>query len=307
MNNVKLPKIEYVFEGGISPYANDVQSSTIDWAKKLNVLNEAKMVERYKKQNIGFLASRAQPCDNFSDIILTSDYLLLLCMLDDYSEQALDTHVFKYYSDNIISILKDNENPIENDTFLMGWKNWWERVKLGTPLEWQNRIIVSITKCFEAIAWEIRNSINNQIPRVEDYVINRQHSGSVFVCFDLVERGGRRYLPAEVRNGLFTDLINSASNIANWTNDILSLKKEIDDGEVHNLVICMQKHNQVSMQDSLEQVKKMLDHELSKYNELKKEFLNVNKPYEEEIQKYIFGLEFAVRGQYEWGLNTGRF
>lgn len=54
MNNVKLPKIEYVFNGGVSPYANDVQSSTIDWAKKLNVLNEAKKVERYKKQSKDF-------------------------------------------------------------------------------------------------------------------------------------------------------------------------------------------------------------------------------------------------------------
>ncbi|WP_158258892.1 terpene synthase family protein [Staphylococcus succinus] len=43
--------------------------------------------------------------------------------------------------------------------------------------------------------------------------------------------------------GLLKELINSANKIANWTNDILSLDKEIRDGEVHNLVICIQKQN----------------------------------------------------------------
>lgn len=307
MNVKKIPEIEYVFKGGISPYAFRVQSSTIDWAKKLNVLNETKMIEKYKNQNIGYLASRAQPYDSFSDINLTSDYLLILCMLDDYSEKVQDPHEFKYYSDNIISILKGNDNLTEKDAFLIGWENWWKRVKVGTPLEWQNRITKSITNCFEAIMWEIRNRINNHIPKVEDYVINRQHSGSVFVCFDLVERGGNRYLPTDVRNDLFIDLVNSASKIANWTNDILSFKKEVEEGEVHNLVICVQKQNQTSMQDSLERVKQMFNNELSKYNELKQQLLIENKSYNKELKKYIFGLESAVHGQYEWGLRTKRF
>lgn len=214
---------------------------------------------------------------------MTSDYLLLFCMLDDYSDSVTDPLEFKKYKDNIISILKGN--PMEKrDAFLIGWENWWERVKKDTPIDWQNRITESIKKCFEAITWEIKQRINGQIPKVNNYVNNRQHSGSVFVCFDLIERGGGRYLPIEARSDLFIDLINSASKITNWTNDILSFKKEIKNEEIHNLVICVQNHNQGSIQESLDYVMKMLDEEIVKYNELKKNLLSLNTPFGKKIK-----------------------
>lgn len=304
-NVKKMPKIEYVFNQGISPYAVEIQSSTIDWAKKINVLNETTTIEKYKKQNIGYLASRAQPYDSFLDVRLASEYLLLFCMLDDYSDLVTNPLDFKDYSDRIISILKGN--PTDKDNFLSGWEDWWERVKVGTPIDWQNRITESITKCFEAMTLEIGQQFKNQIPKVHDYINNRQHSGSVLVCFDLIERGGKRYLPIEARSNLFMDLITSAGKITNWTNDILSLEKELRDGEMHNLVISVQKHSQISMQESLDYVKKMLNTEINKYNELKKHLLNLNNPYKEKLKQYIYYLETGVRGNYEWSMRTKRF
>lgn len=308
MTNVKrLEKIENELNGGISPFAMDVQSYTMEWAKEFNLLNESTLRKKYEAQNLGYLASHAQPYDSFSDIVITSDYLLLLCMLDDYSEEVLDPVEFINYSDNIINIVKGNKTYMEKDYFLIGWENWWERAKLNTPLDWQNRILENMMECFKSITWDIINRLNNQIPKVDEYIINRQHSGSVFVCFDLVERGGKRYCSNNARNNMFTKLIHSASKIANWTNDILSLEKEIKNGENHNLIISIQNQRQTSVQDSLRCTEQMLDLELDTYKNLKSNLLTENSPYREIREKYIIGMEAAVRGQYEWGLNTGRF
>ncbi|MFD1453720.1 terpene synthase family protein [Oceanobacillus sojae] len=308
MGDVKnIPKLEYVFKGGISPYAMDVQRSTIDWARDFKILNKDTTLNKYENYKLGYLASRAQPYDSFSDIAITSDFMLLSVMLDDYSEEVLDTVDFTTYSDNIINILKGNKTNIKKDYFLIGWENWWERVKLNTPLEWQSRIIKSLTECFKSTSWEIINRLNNQVPKVEEYIINRQHTGSAFICFDLAERGGKRYCPEDARNDLFIELIQSASNIANWTNDIFSLEKEVKNGDNHNLAISIQNQSQISMQDSLRRVEQMLDFELDKYKDLKHELLTENNLYKETREKYLVGVEAAVRGQYEWGLRTGRF
>ncbi len=51
MDNVKMiPKMEYILEGGISPYAMDVQRATIKWAKDLKILNKDTKVSKYEKQ-----------------------------------------------------------------------------------------------------------------------------------------------------------------------------------------------------------------------------------------------------------------
>lgn len=300
----KLTKIEDEFIGGLNPYSISIQASTIEWAKELKLLS-GNNLNKYQRQNISYLASRAQPYDSFQDVMLTSDYLLLFCMLDDYSDNVQDSIEFEKYSNDIIAILNEDTTYTE-DVFLSGWEDWWGRVKIGTPLEWQNRIIKSIAECFKAISWEIKNQKRNKIPIVEHYINNRQHSGSVFVCFDLIERGGKTFLPKEVRSDLLVELINSANNIANWTNDILSLEKEIEDDEIHNLVICVQKQSRTTLEDSLEYVKKMLDLEISKYNELK-EKLFIEQPCNSDIKKYISRMENGVRGHYEWSIRTKRF
>ncbi|PTI46692.1 hypothetical protein BU060_10545 [Staphylococcus succinus] len=289
----------------VCPYAEEIQKVTIEWAKEFNILQKDNS-KKYEKQNIGYLASRVQPYDSFQDVRITSDFLLLTCMLDDYSDKVKNPKEFKEYSNKLINVLR-NIDDYEVDPFINGWHNWWERARKGTPIEWQNRIIHSIDKCFESIIWEIENEFENYVPNIENYIEKRQHSGSVYICFDLVERGDATFVTANVRNKDFEELITSANKIANWTNDILSLKKEIDNGEIHNLVISVQKENDCTIEEALLNVKELTIEEIKKYSLLKNKLYENNKPFNSNIIKYISRVENAVRANYEWSLTTKRF
>ncbi len=70
-----------------------------------------------KSKKIGYLASRAQPYDSFSDVVISSEYMLLSVMLNDYSDEVLETTDFTKYIDNIISILRGNKINIKKDYF----------------------------------------------------------------------------------------------------------------------------------------------------------------------------------------------
>ncbi|MEP9851670.1 hypothetical protein ABDK10_03130 [Staphylococcus aureus] len=305
MNINVIPVLENNFSGDISPYAEEIQKVTIEWAKEFNILQNDNF-KKYERQNIGYLASRVQPYDSFQDVRITSDFLLLTCMLDDYSDQVKKPEEFKEYSQKIINVLK-NKDVYKKDPFINGWHNWWQRTRKGTPIEWQNRIIRSIDKCFESISWEIENEVENNVPNIENYIEKRQHSGSVYICFDLVERGDATFVTSNVRNKDFDELITSANKIANWTNDILSLKKEIDNGEIHNLVISVQKENGCTIEEALLNVKKLTIEEIKKYSVIKNKLHENNMPFNGNIIKYISRVENAVRANYEWSLTTKRF
>lgn len=154
MNINRIPELENKFSGDISPYAKEIQKSTIEWAKEFNILSKNNS-KKYEKQNIGYLASRVQPYDTFQDVRITSDFLLLTCMLDDYSDKIKNPKEFEEYSRKIINALKNIDNYKE-DPFIKGWRNWWERARKGAPIEWQTRIIHSIDKCFESIFGKLK-------------------------------------------------------------------------------------------------------------------------------------------------------
>lgn len=301
----KIPEIENNFDGDINPYAKEIQQSMVEWANEIGIL-DSNNTNKYKSQKIAYLASHSQPYDSSENVRLTSDYLLLFCMLDDYSENVKDPIQFKEYSNRIIDVLRGNVIYIE-DQFLNGWKDWWQRVQVVTPIEFHYLLIKNIKDCFEAMAWEINNQIKNEIPTVEDYNEKRLYNGSSFIAFNLIEIGGGKLLPTKVRYYLLNELIISANNLVNWTNDILSLKKEIENNEIHNLVISMQKQNGNTLEEALRDVKNIVDSEINKFNELKTEVYELNQPFDSNIVKYIARLENVIRGHYEWSLKSKRF
>ncbi len=145
------------------------------------------------------------------------------------------------------------------------------------------------------------------MPDIETYIEKRQHSGSVYICFDLVERGDATFVTTNARDKNFNELMTSANKIANWTNDILSLKKEIDNGEIHNLIISVQKENDCTIEEALLNVKELTVLEIKKYSELKNKLYAYNEPFNRKIIKYVSRVENAVRANYEWSLTTKRF
>ncbi len=78
-------------------------------------------------------------------------------MLDDYGDQVTNTLEFHEYLERIVQILKGNPDIAEEDPFFIGWNDWWDRIKKVTHLEWQERYIDNVEKCFNAFIWEINN------------------------------------------------------------------------------------------------------------------------------------------------------
>lgn len=295
---LKTPDFKYPFQSNIHSFADQIQKHTIEWADQKKLFRNNKLKDQFDREKLGHLAARIHSNDSFIDCRLTSDYLLLFCMLDDESDRVQNSKEFKKRISSILSLIRGEPSIEVADETLNSWRDWWERVKKGTSFKWQISFIESLTECFRALVWETHYRMSRKIPLVEDYLYYRQYTGSVLVVFHFIERCKER----KEHHPLLLKITSHANNIINLTNDIMSLRKELRLGDVHNLVICIREQKQISLEEAIDEVKRMHDYELKQYLKLEQELLK-----EKEVKQFIKGLQSSISGYYEWCLDTGRY
>ena len=80
----------------------------------------------------------------------------------------------------------------------------------------------------------------------------RRFAGAVHTYLDLMELASRNYLPLDLRKDADAQrLAMAANNVACWSNDVYSAKKELGYGDVHNLVVVIMHERQKTFGEAL--------------------------------------------------------
>ena len=105
-----------------------------------------------------------------------------------------------------------------------------------------NQFVVHMHWYFDSLVVEAKNRETNTMPSLSDYLRLRRDTGPVLPLLDLVEQAESIRLPSDFYGSReYRDMIGAAADIASWINDIFSAQKEIANGDVHNLVILLQR------------------------------------------------------------------
>ncbi|WP_405560941.1 hypothetical protein [Streptomyces sp. NBC_01180] len=101
---------------------------------------------------------------------------------------------------------------------------------------------------YEALAAEAANRERHVTPELKDYCEIRRFSAGTQCQLGLVELSVSTRLPRYMYDSpLFQQLIYATCDIANWTNDVFSAAKEHAAGDVHNLVLILQRQSGCSL------------------------------------------------------------
>ena len=91
-----------------------------------------------------------------------------------------------------------------------------------------------------------------------------------------------------------------------WSNDLVSLDKELQQGDVHNLVQVLQHEHGLSLQRAVEQAKQQHDETLVAYlgaeQRVKEQFSDWR-----ELETYLELLRARIRGIHDWAVVSGRY
>ncbi len=122
-------------------------------------------------------------------------------------------------------------------------------------VEWRKRFLCSVDDYFASCIWEAENRVANRVPDVATYIRMRPFAGALNTDIELIELCEHIYLPAAVyAHPAVQSLTLMCNNTVCWSNDIISLEKERQSGDMHNLVIAVRSERQCSWQAAVDYV-----------------------------------------------------
>ncbi|MGW0207022.1 epi-isozizaene synthase [Streptomyces sp. NPDC003233] len=139
---------------------------------------------------------------------------------------------------------------------------------------WNQRFARHFHAVIEAYDREFRNRTEGYIPGVEEYLALRRHTFAHRIWTDLLEPSAGCELPDSVReNPAYRRAALLSQEFAAWYNDLCSLPKEIAGDEVHNLGISLIAHERLTLEESVDELRRRIEECISEFLEVEQDAL----------------------------------
>lgn len=302
MEPIALPELYCPFEPEISPYADEACQGTIEWARRFGLVGE----DSPFRVDLGRVAGCYHPYAQPRVLRLVSDVCAWFFIRDDWldeSEMGRSAQRLTEWNRRFMEIL-EGSNPTDRDEPL-AFAMWDLRKRLhqeSPSTFWTRRFVRSVREHLDAALWECTNRSSGTAPDIGTYVTMRRKTGGVYIDSDLIEITDRVRLSPEVfYHPAVRSLRDASGNILCWSNDLLSLEKELRNGEVmHNLVFVVQQTDGLTLEDAVARVAEMHDAEMRFFEEQEQQLPIFGGAVDEELQRYVRALRARLGGNQHW-------
>jgi 5-epi-alpha-selinene synthase len=299
------------FASPANPYADDAHHGTVRWVEQFRLVPEA-LLPHIEATRIGLLAARFHPNAPKDALQLVSDWYIWMFLWDDLRDESMLGQTPKELvalGGRYLEILRGKEPLPEEDGLAHSFADLRDRLvsMVGTGV-WMRRFVRVVQEHFDATVWESVNRARGASPDLPTYVRMRPITGGLRLDAALVEVAEGMRLPPEVRNHTNVERLTTASNNAIcFFNDIVSLDKEITQGDVHNLVLILKEADNLTVPMAIERAVKMHNDEIRRFMELRSQLPSYREPIEANLQRYVETMAARTRGHLEWALGSGRY
>ncbi|NOK80958.1 MAG: hypothetical protein GFH27_549287n39 [Chloroflexi bacterium AL-W] len=304
------PSLFCPFTSSISPHADTVQTSTTTWAQQFGLLTSAAAVERFTRRQYGILIGRAYPTADLDTLTLISDWNTWLFALDDQcDEDALgrDLMAMTALHKRILAILHGAMPNRSDARHLHALYNLVLRFRVLQPEPWLHRLIRHVDAYFLANQWEAHNRIEGLVPSEANYLAYRPYTGAVYCYITLIELAQHIMLPdTVVADSAVHRLAELTNQVICWSNDIISLQKELAGGDFHNLVYVLYQGYGCSIEDAINEVAQRHDAAVAEFIAIREQ---CTSPLYDDmaIQYYFDNMQAWMRANLDWSAATSRY
>ena len=307
--NVELPRLDYPFAAVLKEPDAAVVTAVTAWLVRFHLGPAPADLREHVARNFGCLAATLHPYAAGDWQSLLGKWYCWAFLHDDRcdgSELGRQPARLKGLTDRLAELFAgaplrhDDESlgralvDLRGELLDMGGESWLEQ--LQDELE----------RYFSALSWEAHNRAGNTTPSLSRYLEMRPVTVGLRLD-DLFSRADGLHLPDGVR-GLagVASLTRLANETVCWANDLVSLDKELKQGDVHNLVHVLQHAHGFDLQRAVEQASLQHDQTLARYLETE-QHLKERLAGWRDLDLYLELLRARVRGIYDWSLVSGRY
>ncbi len=308
---ILTPTLYCPFPSAVSDRAETVQQHTIEWVRRFNLLTGEAAGKSLSAAKFGVLVARSYPNAPLEELQIISDWIGFFLILDDLSERDMGKQTDKLAAlyASLLDILKGRDVAAKEEPALAhALQDIRERLLQKAPPGWMLHFIPRVEECWNSWVWEATNRAKDMTPDVATYTKMRPLTVAFYPLFALIEIAEEITLPAKVReHSAVRELELRASREVGWANYIISLKKELAEGESHNLVLLLHSQEGLPLQKAVERVAQMHDSEVKAFIALEQQLPSFGGQVDGDLKRYVSALRFIMRGHLDWALESGRY
>lgn len=312
MNNIKLPILYYPFHSAINQHYETACQQGREWVRSFNLLEELACQSLFAA-NFEILTARAYPNTSLKGLELVTNFMHWFTILDDESEKAgisKELEILKIKQTRLLDILKGAELTEVDTPVALAWRDIVQRLHQFPHVtsEWMLYFAKHIEDYLQALRWEALNYIQGIEPDLATYIEMRHIVFGINLFLDLILIADGIALPLEVLECPIVKRMSlAASNAMAWANDIFSLKREIKEGMVYNLVLILQHEYQISLEEALNRAVELHDAQVRNFIELSMQLPSFRAEINVNLQHYVLALRFWMRANLDWMMESRRY
>jgi 5-epi-alpha-selinene synthase len=239
---------------------------------------------------------------------LAADWTTLFCLLDDGTEKIDEPLQLERYLDTMLDVFRGTVRPCFDDEMGYAFADLGRRMREETPVEWLAGFTERLFELFKGFEAEAIGRKQQIIPKLEEYLKIREVTVGLYVEFEFGALTNGIVVPSSVRqSSVFKRLVRHACNIVGWANDIYTYKKEILQGEVHNLVVVAMNERGLSLDEAVDWAVDLHDTETRLFERLLGKLPSFGPEIDVQVVAYAGMLTSWVRGHLDWAHETGRY
>jgi hypothetical protein len=301
----------------VNPLAAEADRHAVAWAEHHQLVTTPTGQRRLAATRPGTLAAHCYPFASQDDLCLLADWMTWLFSLDDQNDEGSygrNPEALERALTEVFFTAMKPDGPAPKNPLSAALTNILDRIGDRMSAGWRHRFLHHVCDYLTANIWQAAHRRTDDIPDVDTFPEMRRDAGAIIPSFDLVEFVESTTIPAELYySRVYQRLITSAANVVCWTNDLMTLEKELAHDDKHNFVPVLEHALAIPLEDSIDEVAARAGREVELFlaaeAELDRVFdaLEVSDDLRAATLDCVGMLRAWMRGHVEWGRNTARY
>ncbi|MFJ3497810.1 hypothetical protein ACIPPJ_30055 [Streptomyces sp. NPDC086091] len=282
-----------------------VEAELRAWADAYGLLKDSFLATRFEAARFGECAAFAYP--DVPDLLVYAKWLAWLFVADDEFDEnrapgagGIDRGILQFLP------LEGEECGKATNGVTQALADLWPELRQPMPLPLRIRFRTHADDYARSYATDLARARTGSAPTLDAYLDLRRSSGAVESCLDLIERQPNAHLaPVVAESPQILALREAANDVICWTNDVISLNKEMRHGEMNNLVAVIRQSVGMSWAAALEVAIEMNSARIREFDRQQKEILHFNEL--PGLADFVYGVQMWISGSLHWHRNSSRY
>lgn len=287
--------------------ADALQRGTLAWLKDHDVAPPDTLYRWIDAVEPGWLAGHIHPGLEPRAAQIVSDWAFWMFLHDDHCDASEagshPRHLFDLHQ-RLVAVLGGERPDLRDGALAALLADLRERLlAYAGPRELQ-RFAEVTDRYFAATRWEAANRASHTTPDLETYERMRLLTSGLNI--DTVLMQLLDSVPVS-DHPLAKALYAAADRAVCWANDIYSLNKEVQEDDVHNLVLALQATDHLGLDAALAKAAAMHDDQIERFQRVRQSVATLDGDEREPLEAIAVALEARIAANTAWSERCSRY